>query len=360
MTDQSQVQGEPQVTAPEPIINIPALVDAIKSKKIENWPVRANYASRSGESCVRKLVYERVRWQDKIMHDVGLQYIFDEGNRIEKSIGIELLEAGIEVMEGQRRYEDTWGLQISGKIDGKLAIQAEGRRYRIPIEFKSINPYDFGSIVPERVESVLNHKKEHIRGYALQLMLYMAMEKPEPVELGILLFKCKSTGRYKQITVHYDATLIEQVKVKFAQVNEHAAAYQAVEVPEGTEPEAALALREATLPARIIDRTKCRTCAFRNACLPDVSWNAITDIRNDEQLRSLLEVAISTWSQAADNAEADEKIKELVKGYAEANCKADKETLFIVNSAYEVAVKRHGKQWRVTYNRIGAGKEVEA
>lgn len=331
------------------IIDIPSVIDKAKAKKIERWPVRGNYPSRAGAECLRQLVYERVAWQEKTLHDVGLQYIFDEGNRTERAILEDLTEAGIELIEGQRRFEDK-KLQISGRIDGKVALMIDGKRVRIPVEFKSINPYDFQTIVPGSMESIANHRRPHVRGYLAQLLLYMAMEDP-PSDFGILLFKNKSTGRYKQIIVPLDMAKVAEVRARFALVNEHVKRWERCKTEEG---------KEKAMPARIEDRTVCKGCAFKHLCVPDQDFNAVTDIRNDAHLESLLWKAINTAAAAGEHSAADEEIKELVKGYAEKNMLADKETLFVIGGKLEVVVKRFGKGWRVTYGRIGETTEVQA
>src|SRR3990167_11025677 len=86
-------------------LNIPEAVDATKQKKIKLYPCHTNRASNAGQECVRRLVYERVAWDKKILHDVGLQYIFDEGNRSEDITMQELNEAGIPIFEGQRHFK---------------------------------------------------------------------------------------------------------------------------------------------------------------------------------------------------------------------------------------------------------------
>src|SRR3990167_7776786 len=220
-------------------LNIPVAVDEIKKKKITLYPCHANRASSAGQECVRRLVYDRVAWDKKILHDVGLQYIF----------------------EGQRafKYPENGGETIvTGRIDCTVTQEA------IPLEAKSINPYDFGTI--SDYESVKKHKKAHIRGYLAQLMVYLFLkEKPE----GILLFRDKSSGRYKQINVPLDYQLVEETLKKFELVNKH--------------------IRENTLPERIADLTICKTCPFRALCLPDTNFGDGVKLVSDNYLEQLIE-----------------------------------------------------------------------
>ena len=129
-------------------LNIPVAVDEIKKKKITLYPCHANRASSAGQECVRRLVYDRVAWDKKILHDVGLQYIFDEGNRSEETTMKELNEAGVQVFEGQRafKYPENGGETIvTGRIDCTVTQEA------IPLEAKSITEMVILLIVERKI-----------------------------------------------------------------------------------------------------------------------------------------------------------------------------------------------------------------
>ena len=57
-----------------------------KERKIKGYPVNSNRASDLGVPCVRYHVLNRTRWQEKALHDVGLQFVFDMGNEIEEIV----------------------------------------------------------------------------------------------------------------------------------------------------------------------------------------------------------------------------------------------------------------------------------
>ena len=110
-------------------------------RQIKQYPVHSNRASDLGVPCVRYHVLNRTRWQEKSLHGVGLQMIFNMGNEIEEIVLKELAEAGIKVIEQQRSFE--WKeYSITGHIDGKIL---EGDQV-YPLEIKSCSPYVFKSI----------------------------------------------------------------------------------------------------------------------------------------------------------------------------------------------------------------------
>lgn len=326
-------------------IDIPKAVDRFKETKIKAFPCHSNWVSSAGYECDRRLTYQRVAWQKKILHDVGLQYIFDEGNRIEASIRQELTDAGFELVEDQRPFN--WPeKEISGKIDFKAVVKTEVdgkiRVQRIPIECKSINPYDFQTIKDRDIESVKNHKKPHVRGYLAQIMLYLLLDN---VEWGILLFKDKNGGRYKQIDVQIDMAFLEQVIQKFERVNAAVKAYKEAQSDDD---------RAAALPARITDLTVCKHCPFRTECLPDVSFGEGIKIVSDAYLEQLLLKREATLASASEYDDADKELKELTKKRAD-----NKEAHFIVNGRWELTVKNHGKGLRVDASRIGQAVPTE-
>jgi len=70
-----------------------------KGREIKQYPVHSNRASDLGIPCLRYHVLNRTRWQERALHDVGLQMIFDLGNDIEQIVLRELSEAGVTVIE---------------------------------------------------------------------------------------------------------------------------------------------------------------------------------------------------------------------------------------------------------------------
>ena len=155
-----------------------------KTQKIKQWPVNANRASELGHECLKYLVLNRTRWQEKGLHDARLQMIFDMGRMVEDVVQQDLREAGFTIVEQQRPF--SWAkYQITGSIDCKLAV--DGKVY--PTEIKSAAPYSFDSI--NSIEDIRRHKYHYMRKYLAQLTLYLLMDGNDR---GLFLFKNKSTG----------------------------------------------------------------------------------------------------------------------------------------------------------------------
>ena len=151
----------------------------LKKSRIKQWPVNSNRASSLGHECLRYLVYERTRWQEKVLHGVTLQMIFDEGNLHEKAVIRDLQDAGNEIIEQQRAF--AWSAYlITGHIDGKLLKDS----IAIPFEIKSCSPWIFQSI--NKLNDLHNHKYHHVRCYPSQLTLYLLMDNKE---FGYFIFK---------------------------------------------------------------------------------------------------------------------------------------------------------------------------
>lgn len=159
-----------------------------KQRKIKQYPVNANRASELGHSCLRYLVLNRTRWQEKALHDTKLQMIFDMGRAVEDLVMQDLREAGFMIVEQQRPF--AWDkYQITGSIDFKIAI--DGQVY--PCEVKSAAPHAFESV--NSVSDMLKHKWAYMRKYPAQLTLYLLMDNKER---GVFIFKNKSTGELKE------------------------------------------------------------------------------------------------------------------------------------------------------------------
>jgi CRISPR/Cas system-associated exonuclease Cas4 (RecB family) len=210
-----------------------------KRKKISSYPVHSNRASDLGNPCVRYHVYNRTRWAEKSLHDVGLQYVFDLGNDFEQIALKELAEAGIKIIEQQRSFE--WkDYQITGHVDG--LVQVNGGAY--PIEIKSMSPFVFDSI--QDINSLTKGKYAYLRRYPTQLNLYMLMKG---IDKAVFLFKNKSTGAYKEVWMSLDYELGEETLQRAEAINAH--------------------VKAGTLPDRIADDSQCNDCPFLHICLPD-------------------------------------------------------------------------------------------
>ena len=210
-----------------------------KEGKIKQWPVNSNRASELGNECLRYLVLNRTRWQEKTLHDARLQMIFDMGKMVEESVMQDLREAGFVIVEQQRPF--SWAkYQITGSIDCKIAI--DGKTY--PTEIKSAAPFSFDSI--NSIEDMRRHKWAYMRRYPAQLTLYLLMDNKDK---GLFIFKNKSTGELKEIWLDLDYDFAESLIKKAETINKH--------VAEGTLP-----------PPMEYNEEVCPECPFTHICLP--------------------------------------------------------------------------------------------
>jgi len=190
-----------------------------KARKIKQWPVNSNRASELGHECLKYLVLNRTRWEEKTLHNAKLQMIFDMGKMVEESVMQDLREAGFVIVEQQRPF--SWAkYQITGSIDCKIAI--DGKTY--PTEIKSAAPFSFNSI--NSIEDMKRHKWHYMRKYPAQLTLYLLMDGKDR---GLFIFKNKSTGELKEIFLDLDYDFAESLIKKAEAINKH--------VAEGTLPE---------------------------------------------------------------------------------------------------------------------------
>lgn len=232
------------------------VVDHVATE-IQVYPCHRNRSYNAGHPCERFLVYSRLNWAEKLRHDVGLQFIFNEGHVHEPAVLKLLRESGWEIVQQSRPYE--WQrYELTGKIDAMLSV--DGKLF--PFDVKSISPWNFDSI--ETLEDLRNHKEYYVRGYYYQMLFYLLMsEEPE----GFLLFKNKQSGRLRQINVTLDYEEGEKALQKLERINIHVAAK--------------------TYPDRIDDRDVCRGCSFRHICLPDEDFDSIKIIDDEEILLRL-------------------------------------------------------------------------
>lgn len=253
-----------------------------KERKIKGYPVNSNRASDLGIPCVRYHVLNRTRWQEKSLHDVGLQFVFDMGNEIEEIALKELADAGIKVIEQQRSFQ--WPeYAITGHIDGKVFIDES----IYPMEIKSCSPFVFKSI--NTIDDLKNGKYGYLRKYPTQLNLYLLMDGKER---GVFLFKDKVSGQYKEIWLDIDYDMGEQTLKRAEEINKHVAA--------------------GTLPAPIGEEMWCNGCAFAHVCLPDQIGKEV-EVDTGE-LATMLDRLEELKPIKSEYDEIDKQVKELVEG----------------------------------------------
>lgn len=255
-----------------------------KTRRIKQFPVNSNRASDLGHECLRYLVLNRTRWQEKSLHDVRLQMIFDLGNVFEKVVMDDLREAGFTILEQQRPFQ--WKeYQITGSIDGKLLIEGVA----IPMEIKSASPFAFKSI--NTAEDIKRHKYHYMRKYLSQLTLYMLMNNSER---GVFLFKNKTTGEIKEIWLDLDYELGESLLKKAEAINNH--------------------LTEGTLPEPMdYDDNICPECPFAHICMPDRIGKEV-DIVNDDHLHELLNRRAEIQPFSTEFNAIEKELKTILEG----------------------------------------------
>jgi len=255
-----------------------------KQRKIKQWPVNSNRASELGHECLRYLVLNRTRWQEKTLHDARLQMIFDMGRMVEDLVLQDLREAGFTIVEQQRPF--SWDkYQITGSIDCKIAV--DGGVY--PAEIKSAAPYSFDSI--NSIEDMRRHKFHYMRKYPAQLTLYLLMDGKDK---GFFIFKNKSTGQLKEIWMTLDYDFAESLVQKAEAVNRH--------VAEGTLP-----------PPMEYSEDICSDCGYVHICMPDRIGKEV-QVSDDGELLELVSRYDVLKPGAKEFEEVDKRINELVKG----------------------------------------------
>lgn len=270
---------------PSPRIDVPALVDEAKARKIKNYPCHVNRASQIGHPCTRYLVFCRISWEDKRLHDVGLQRVFDLGNLYEQAVLNDFREAGLYIEEQQTSFADR-RYQLTGHIDGKLPLN--DRRY--PVEIKSMNPFAWEKI--NTWKDLLHHRLHYIRGYVAQMQVYLFLNNEE---MGLMFLVNKVSGQIKQMEIPLDYELCEAILQKCEAVNAHV---QSETLPEPIEWEDAI----------------CGRCSFLHLCYPDRDFGEGYEILADDELEAMLDKRAELAPAYKEYGELDKAIKDAVKG----------------------------------------------
>lgn len=259
-------------------------IDEYKKKKIKQWPCNSNRASELGHPCIRYLVYCRTKWQEKVLHGLELQYIFDEGNLHESAIMQEMTAAGLVIIEQQRAFE--WKeYEITGHIDGKLFISTDLIK---PLEIKSISPFGFVSI--NTIDDIIHHKQFFYRKYVDQLTLYLLMDNKET---GLFLFKNKTNGQLKELELKLDYGRGETLLKKAEMINKH--------VAEGTIPN-----------AMQYDDNVCNRCGFVHICCPEVNTDEL-ELMTDPDFESKLDRHQELKNIVKEYNKLDREVKKSLK-----------------------------------------------
>lgn len=294
-----------------------------KQAKIRLRPCHTNRASSIGHICERKLVFDRTRWAEATLYDVGLQFIFDEGNLQEAQVLKDLADAGIVVIEQQRDYE--WKqYNLTAHLDGK--VLSDNAAY--PLEIKSMNPFTFKQI--NSAQDILQSRKSYIRAYAAQMQVYLLLSNSER---GVFLFKDKSSGQLKEIWMDLDLEFAESLIQKCERINAHVAA--------NTTPE--------PIPWQ---EDICGRCAYAHICLPEAKREAL-DLTNDPELEQKLIRRAALDPLRKEYADLDDEVKEMVKERPKVLC-GD----FLITGKW-IEPKGKPKYWKTDIQLIQIQKSAE-
>jgi CRISPR/Cas system-associated exonuclease Cas4 (RecB family) len=239
---------------------------------------RNNFIASDIHECDRYMVYSVLNWQDRPLHNEGLQALFDSGNKEERNVISRLLDLGIEIVHQQTPFEirNRAGEKIcTGQIDG--AIRQE--RDIIPFEIKSMSPLIFAGI--KGIESF--QKKPHLRKYLRQMQLYLYGKEKEAG-----LFILSDFRQLKMLPVALDLGECEQIVGRLERLWE--------------------CVKKKELPEKTCFHGLCDTCAFNHICLPDSDNDGAKIIDNAE-----LEITLERYNELKPIAKEYEEVADLLK-----------------------------------------------
>jgi CRISPR/Cas system-associated exonuclease Cas4 (RecB family) len=258
------------------------------AKKIERYPA-TNFRASDISECDRQMVYSILNWQEKSMHDEGLQAIFDAGNREEENVKARLgYDLGFQFIEQQTPFEiknRQSELICRGRIDGKVLFNGEA----IPIEIKSMNENIFNGI-----KSIDDFQKKQLhRKYLKQMQMYLYGNNEEAG-----LFILSNFRTEKIIPVTLDLGDCEQILQKLERN------WEMVKKKQYPEP---------------IEYRKdmCGRCPYAHICLPAINNEGAKFIDNAE-LEAKLDRRAEIEPIVDEYEVLDKEIKEPFKNIPEA------------------------------------------
>ncbi len=260
-------------------------------------PCTSNRASSLGGDCERELVYWRTHWEDAAEPSLALQIIFQEGDKHEREVLLELVRAGVHVIEQQCGLE--WrALMITGHVDATVVHEGES----IPIDVKSMSSHIWDGVFrggsqvyawPEVEEAFT--RKPWLRKYLGQVTLYALLRGSER---AMLLCLNKGKGALAQVNVELDYEYAESLLRRAERINAHVEA--------------------GTLPDRIpFDEEVCPHCPFYAACLPDHAGRDPLAFLEDAVVEGLLEERAEHEDGARVFNRADDRLKAWAKARPE-------------------------------------------
>lgn len=258
------------------------------SAKIRKYPAN-NFRASDIQECDKAMVHSILDWDKKVMHDEGLQAIFDAGNREEENVKARLgYDLGFQFIEQQKPFEiknRNGEVICRGHIDGKILYNGEA----IPVEIKSMNENVFNSI--RSLDDF--YKKPLHRRYLKQMQMYLYGNNEEA---GIFILSNFRTE--KLIPVIIDLGECEQILQKLERNWEM--------------------VKRKEYPAPIeYNEQLCGRCAFKHLCLTEVKHEGAKFIDNAE-LEARLERREELKTAVDEYKDIDENIKGAFEGIPQA------------------------------------------
>jgi hypothetical protein len=265
----------------------------------KEFPVKSNRASALGNECLRYLYYMRTAHTEKELPDPGLLEIFQEGDDQERATVRLLQQFGDYDLVEQWRELVMPEHNITGHIDGKIlpinrndstwpVKDTDGQAQPVACEIKSMSPHIWASI--SSLDDMKNSQYPWVRGYIIQLQLYMEMTGEE---LGVFLLKDKTAARIKDIWMEKDPTIVSEAISK-------------ADAIEG-------AIRTGSAPDRA-EGSQCRRCGFLTTCMPSIVNANAGEVVTSPELLELLDRRHALEAAGREFDQVDRLIKKMLEG----------------------------------------------
>jgi len=257
-----------------------------------NWPTVLSHSCRAYAYYARTVPgNERREWSPE------LKMIFSEGNDQARIVRRDLEEAGFEVSD--RESQMSWPkYQIYGRKDFTISTEHYGEK--IHVEAKSCSRFTYQAI--NKVEDLLNDRKEWLKKWYRQVCIYMVLQG---VEKYWMLLKSKDSGQIKIIEFLMNDHILNTAN---EMLNKAEWVNGLIQI--GKEP--------LTID-KISDADFCSECEFFDTCKPDLAFGQQAVILNNEQIGEL-EIQLDRRAYLRpfrdEYEDLDEELKQQVKMWA--------------------------------------------
>lgn len=298
-----------------------------------------NWASEAGDPCLRRLAYSRLYPERALPDGEELAFTFRRGRYIERECLDELRDAGYQIVEEDRPFDDK-RLKVRGRIDGKVVLYKDDRHaHRPPIEIKGYAPGVWKQINSAR--DFVDSDLPYLRRVPAQITWYMILDPGEGDE-GILYIKNKLSGVPKEIVVPLDQKYALWLWRRVRVLNDY--------------------VRRRKLPPRIeYDERICGRCPFRADCLKDIPAGpspSVLDHEKAAELHELLQERERLDPARKSYEELDKRLSALVKGIP----KLIVGDYMVTGQEVEMpaSARKAYTYWRKSVVKFGATKPEEA